>query len=125
MQLRIKVKPFLNLEIMSTSKRNQLRTIMQTAWQFVKRNGYTMSEALKYAWRNVKVCAKMRAGIVKFWFEKIDGSLREAWGTLRSDLTPNHSESDGRKKNDTVQVYYDTEKQAWRCFKKANLIKMA
>lgn len=110
---------------MSTSKRNQLRTIMRTAWQFVKRNGYTMSEALKYAWRNVKCCARMRAGIVKFWFEKVDGSLREAWGTLKSDLTPNHSESDGRRKNDTVQVYYDTEKQAWRCFKKANLIKMA
>jgi hypothetical protein len=31
----------------------------------------------------------------------------------------------GRKVNETVQTYFDTEKQEWRCFKKANLIRIA
>lgn len=102
-----------------------LRSVMLLAWQFVKRNGFSMSEAMKAAWRNVKVKAEMANGIVKFYFQKVDGSLREAYGTLNAELTPNHDSTDGRKKNDTVQVYYDTEKQAWRSFKKANLVKIA
>ena len=30
-----------------------------------------------------------------------------------------------RKPADTVQTYFDTEKQEYRCFKKANLIRIA
>lgn len=32
---------------MSNNNRNRLREMMTLAWQFVKRNGYTMSEAMK------------------------------------------------------------------------------
>ncbi len=32
-----------------------LSEIMTMAWQFVKRNGFTMSDALKAAWRNFKL----------------------------------------------------------------------
>ncbi len=35
------------------------------------------------------------------------------------------TKGDERKKNATVQVYFDTEKQAFRCFKKFNLVKIA
>lgn len=31
----------------------------------------------------------------------------------------------GRKASDTTQTYYDTEKCCYRCFKKANLVRMA
>ncbi len=31
----------------------------------------------------------------------------------------------GRKPNDNLQVYWDTEKEEYRCFKKCNLIKIA
>ena len=93
---------------------------MRMAWQFVKRNGFTMSRALKQAWANVKLSAAMRNGIVKFYFQKVDGTLREAYGTLKAELLP-PTEGTGRKPSDTVQVYYDTEKQAYRSFKKANL----
>lgn len=98
--------------------------IMQLAWQFVKKNGYTMSEALKTAWRNIKVKAAMKSRIVKFYFQKVDGSMREAFGTLALSLIPGESTGADRKKNDTVQTYWDTEKGAWRCFKKANLIRI-
>lgn len=95
--------------------------IMQQAWQFVKRNGFSMSEALKVAWRNIKVKMMMKKRIVKFYFLKVDGSIREAYGTLKENLIPATVGSD-RKRNDTVQTYFDTEKGEWRCFKKANLM---
>lgn len=102
-------------------RRNVLHDIMSLAWQFVKRNGFTMSEALKVAWANMKLKAAMKQRIVKFYFQKVDGSMREAYGTLKENLIPATS-GDNRKRNDTVQVYFDTERQEYRCFKKANLI---
>lgn len=107
---------------MATFK-DTMKEIMQLAWQFVKKNGFTMSEALKCAWANIRLRAQMQKRICKFYFQKVDGSLREAYGTLKSELVP---ETKGEKKtNATCQVYYDTEKCEWRCFKKANLIKIA
>lgn len=105
--------------------KSDLRSIMQMAWQFVKRNGFTMSEALHAAWLNFKLKVAMAVRIVKFYFQKVDGSIREAYGTLRSDLIPEVKGDDKRKKNDTVQVYYDTEKMEFRCFKVANLVRIA
>lgn len=97
---------------------------MKLAWQFVKKNGMTMAEAMKVAWANAKLRLAMRERIVKFYYQKVDGSIREAYGTLKEILIHATAES-GRKKNDTVSVYFDTEKGEWRCFKKANLLRMA
>lgn len=80
-------------------KKSDLRAIMQMAWQFVKRNGFTMAEALKTAWLNYKLKMAMMAKIVKFYFQKVDGTIREAYGTLRNDLMPEISGNDARKKN--------------------------
>lgn len=109
---------------MSAEKKNILSSIFKMAWQFVKRNGFTMSEALKAAWLNAKVKTAMKERIVKFWFQKVDGTLREAYGTLAENLLP-PTQGTGRKANDTIQVYFDTEKQEYRSFKKANLVRMA
>ena len=109
---------------MSKEKKTQLSEIMRTAWQFVKRNGFTISEALRTAWLNAKVRKAMKTGIAKFYFSKVDGSLREAYGTLKETMLP-PTLGTGRKANDTLQTYFDTEKQEYRCFKKANLVKMA
>lgn len=109
---------------MSTTFKNSLREVMNLAWQMVKRNGYTMSEAMKVAWANLKLKAAMKKRIVKFYFQKVDGSVREAYGTLAENLLPPTS-GEHRKKNDTIQVYYDTERQEYRSFKKANLLKIA
>lgn len=103
-------------------KATELREIMQLAWQFVKRNGCTISEALKVAWSNFKLRSMMSLSIVKFYYQKVDGSRREAFGTLSNKLIPAIESENTRAKNDTVQTYYDTEVQGWRCFKKLNLI---
>lgn len=57
-------------------KRNVLHDIMSLAWQFVKRNGFTMSEALKVAWANMKLKAAMKQRIVKFYFQKVGGKRK-------------------------------------------------
>lgn len=107
---------------MSQEKRIALGAVMRLAWQFVKRNGYSLSEALRTAWANVKLKARMQSGIVRFYYRKVDGSIREAFGTLAERLVPPTSGNDTRKKNDTIQTYYDTEIGEWRCFKVANLL---
>nr|DAY79999.1 MAG TPA: hypothetical protein [Caudoviricetes sp.] len=101
-----------------------LREIMRLAWQLVKKNGFAMAEALKTAWLNFKLKTKMRGGIVKFYYQKVSGEIREAYGTLRADLLPETKGTD-RKPNPTVQVYFDTEREEYRCFKVANLVKIA
>lgn len=106
-------------------KKEDLRRIMNTAWGFVRRNGYTLSQALKQAWANFKLGARLHAGIVHFYFRKMDGTIREAWGTLASNLVPATKGTDTRKPNPTIQTYFDTEKQEWRCFKVANLVSIA
>lgn len=104
-------------------KKTELRTIMQMAWQFVKRNGFELSEALKQAWQVFKLKKQMLKGIVKFYYQKVDGSIREAYGTLKSELMPAiDTSNDRRLKNPTVQVYFDTERQEFRCFKVANVL---
>lgn len=109
---------------MATDFKNKMREVMKLAWQMVKKNGYSMSEALKTAWMNIKLKASMKDRIVKFYFQKVDGSIREAYGTLKESLLPPTNGADNRKKSDTVQTYFDTEKSEYRCFKVANLIKI-
>ncbi len=99
----------------------ELRSIVCQAWMFIKMYGMSKSEAFKQAWKNWKLKVAMKHHIVKFVFEKVDGSTRTAWGTLIEKMLPPTSGQE-RKPNPTTQVYYDCEKQAYRCFKVANLI---
>lgn len=102
-------------------KRETLSKIMSLAWQMVRKNGYTISEALKVAWQNFKLKAKMKKGVVRFYYRKVNGELREAFGTLSDRVVPETKET-GRKANNTLQTYYDTEREEWRSFKIANLV---
>ena len=104
-------------------KTSDLSNIMSEAHRFIKIAGLSLSEALKKAWANFKLKVSMSKGIVKFYFQKVDGSIREAYGTLSEKLVPFTDVSKGIvKKNNTTQTYFDTEKQEWRCFKKSNLV---
>ncbi len=110
---------------MSTTIKIQLSNIMRMAWVFVRKYGFTMSEGLKQAWLNAKLKKELGKRIVKFYFQKINGDIREAYGTLASDKIPAIAGTDNRKRNDSVQVFFDTVKGEWRCFKIANLLRMA
>lgn len=108
---------------MSKERKNQLSEIMSLAWAFVRKNGYSMSEALKCAWANMKLRVQLSKRIVEFYFKKVDGTLRQAFGTLMADRVPD-TKGTGRRQSDALQTYFDTEKSEWRCFKKCNLIKV-
>ncbi|MFK2502880.1 DUF2693 domain-containing protein, partial [Bacteroides fragilis] len=45
---------------MSTTFRGQMKEVMQMAWSFVRKNGYSMSEALKCAWANLKLKSALK-----------------------------------------------------------------
>ena len=104
-------------------KNTDKKNVFTLAWQFARQTGLSFSECLKKAWQNIKLKSKMSTQIVRFYFQKVDGTTREAWGTLRPDLLPPTQQS--RKTNDTVQVYFDTECHEYRCFKKFNLVSIA
>lgn len=108
---------------MSKERKIQLSEIMTMAWSFVRKNGYTMSEAMICAWANVKLRSQLSKRVVEFYFKKVDGTMRQAFGTLMSDRVP-QTKGTGRKQGDGLQTYFDTEKEEWRCFKKCNLVKL-
>lgn len=108
---------------MSNERKDSLREVFKMMWQFIRKNGYSRSEALKCAWANIKLKSAMKQRIVKFYFQKVDGTIREAYGTLKSSLMP-QTQGSGRKHNETTQTYYDKEKAEYRCFKKANLVRI-
>lgn len=111
---------------MSTERKLQMSQLMQNAWMFVKNYGLTMKEAMVKAWGILKLKKQMLKGIVKFFYTKVDGSTRMAWGTLKADLLPQREgESKQRKSNASVFCYYDTDKQEYRCFKLANYLNIA
>ena len=109
---------------MSTTFKNSMREVMSTAWQFVRKNGYTMSEAMKVAWANYKLKQAMKNKIVRFYYRKVSGEIREAFGSLQDKLLP-PTQGTGKKANDTLFTYFDTEKGEYRSFKKANLLSIA
>ena len=105
----------------NVSRKTQvLSDVMKSAWRFFRMTGTSFPECLQRAWRNYNLVKRMLKGIVHFYFQKVDGTIREAWGTLSAGMLP--EVGDGRKRNDFVQVYFDTEKNEFRSFKKFNLV---
>ena len=98
------------------------REVMMLAWQFRRDNNYDMSEALEVAWMNANLVRMMRNSVVEFEFYKSDGSRRVAHGTLKREMCPATKGCD-KARNKSIQVYFDTEKNEWRCFKKCQLIR--
>lgn len=98
-----------------------LSKLMLQAWQFVKSYNYTMSKALKCAWANLKVKAALLKGYVKFTFKKVSGEIRTAIGTLANIPIQTFSNKN-RAKSDSIQTYFDIERNEFRCFHKELLI---
>lgn len=56
--------------------------VMKYAHQLAKTTEYTWKICLIKAWELYRLAKNMRKGIVKFAFQKVDGSIRHASGTL-------------------------------------------
>ena len=101
-------------------KRNDLQTIMRRAWTLFRSTGKAFAVCLSKAWALYRLTKRMRAGIVRFAYEKADGTLRKACGTLHDVAAT--VKGTGRP-NDALTIrYYDVEADGWRSFKVENLV---
>lgn len=106
---------------MKASKFNKSQ-IFKSAWQMVRNFGYTLAQALKCAWANAKFLVIASERLCEFVYLKVDGTTRRAIGTL----TKKYENTSGthRPQNDAVQCYYDIDAEAWRSFRKRNLLQV-
>ena len=110
---------------MSTNFKNQMKEVMQTAWRFFKVTGESFSECLKRAWQVYKLSKAMKTKIVQFFYQKVSGEIRQAFGTMKDEIIHDKVKGAGCRKNEDLFNYWDTEAGGWRSFKKFNLIKIA
>lgn len=66
---------------------------------------------------------RLQTEVVSFTYQKTDGSIREAKGTLLKKYCP-EVKGNGKPTPEHLQIYYDVEKGCWRCFKKDSLIEV-
>ena len=100
--------------------KTDLSMIMRRAWQITRSTGKAFAVCLAKAWVLYRLTKQMRDGVVRFAYEKADGTLRKAVGTLH-EVTAT-VKGTGRP-NDALTIrYYDIEAGGWRSFKVENFI---
>lgn len=103
-----------------------MREVMSTAWRFFKVTGESFADSLKRAWQVYKLAKEMKIRTVQFFYQKVNGEIRQAFGTMRDEVIADKIKGgDTRKKNSDLFTYWDCEKEAFRSFKKFNLVKIA
>ena len=92
----------------------------------LKGRAITPSQALKYAWWFERFRANLAVGAFRFSYFKLDGSIREAVGTLDPALIPTEHLPKGGADSDTsfngAFAYYDLTAGGWRSFRLDNFI---
>lgn len=105
-------------------KKNNFRArVMKYAWQLWRNTKQQWRVCMIKAWQLYRLAKAMREGVVKFYYEKADGTIRKAMGTLKN--MPVGATLGGKKMTKPsykTMAYFDTEKKAFRCFKIENLI---
>lgn len=103
-----------------------MKEIMSNAWRMFKVTGESFAECLKRAWQVYKLAKAMKTKTVQFFYQKVSGEIRQAFGTMKDEVIADKIKgSDTHKKNEDLFTYWDTEKKAFRSFKKFNLVKIA
>lgn len=110
---------------MATIFKNQMRDVMNDAWRMFRITGESFSSCLKRAWVILRLKLKMQTKIVQFYYQKMNGEIRQAFGTLQDDIVNEYVKGTGRKPNENLFTYFDCEKQEFRSFKKFNIIRIA
>ena len=89
------------------------------AYALMKATGKAFAVCLSRAWALYRLTKQMHKGIVSFAYEKSDGSLRKAKGTLKD--IQNLIKGTGSENYKTVR-YFDIEANGFRSFKVENFI---
>jgi len=108
-----------------TNKFNSQRKsrLFKIAWTYFKDGLFqTFGLALKAAWNRFKVVKALKNGLAYFTFEKSNGSIRNAIGTLLNNNFNYQSKGSNRKENYSVVKYWDVVSKGWRSFRIDRLI---
>ena len=100
-------------------KKSFRHKVFRMAYELVHATGKTFAVCLSRAWALYRLTKQMRGGIVSFAYEKADGSLRKAKGTLKD--IQGLIKGTGKENYKTVR-YYDVEAGGFRSFKIENFI---
>jgi hypothetical protein len=85
--------------------------------------GYDLNQSLQTSALIEALQFKLVNGTAHFIYHKINGELREAFGTLLERVADRNINGRGYpRKLDGLQAYFDIEEQAWRSFRYENLI---
>ncbi|WP_312089727.1 SH3 beta-barrel fold-containing protein [Chryseobacterium sp.] len=101
--------------------KNFRTNVFKRAYEIMKTTGKSFAVCLSKAWQLYTLSKLMKTKVVTFYYEKIDGSLRKASGTLNID---DYQAKTDRLQNPKVFNYYDVDAKSFRCFKVENLIKV-
>ena len=101
---------------MNTSFRHK---VFCMAYELAKATGKTFAVCLSRAWALYRLTKQMHSGIVSFAYEKADGSLRKAKGTLQNITYL--IKGTGKENYKTVR-YFDVDAGGFRSFKVENFI---
>lgn len=96
---------------------------METLYDYFIAQGLPDEECCRLCALNANLVDRMTRSVVRFSYRKKDGSERIAMGTLQSDKMP---ETKGKTSTLGIgtQVYYDVDKNAFRCFTKKDLLQI-
>lgn len=100
--------------------------VLSLAWAIRRQNQFlAWGQCQAQAWQVVRLRAALRAGATRFTFQKQDGEVREAYGTLNPALFQYEAKGSDRAENLTAIKYYDLDKQAWRSFRAERILRVA
>lgn len=83
--------------------------------------GKPLDEALSGV-ESTKFRNLLKKNVVKFRYKKKDGSVRTALGTLKKDMLPKYKTDKRPAYNPSRFVYWDTERDQFRSFLRANFV---
>ncbi len=99
------------------------KNLFLAAWHLLKKGIVkTFSDALKLAWKKIQIVKSLKAGVFSFKYKKVDGSIRDAKGTLCNEYFVYESKGSESAINYGIVKYYDLDAQAFRSFKIENYI---
>ena len=84
----------------------------------IKAQFESFSQALRHAWKVIKLTVKMKSSYVSFKYRKVDGSIREAVGTLNF----NYESKGGKSSPVDSLLYFDQSVKAIRSCKLINIL---
>ena len=107
--------------------KTQRQRVTLWAWEFTRQHSYTWSQAMKKAWKEIKLRdlnTALAHKTVRVSFMKVNGEITTREATRSSKLIPQSfaPKGTGQGKHDNLVTFYSLTDGGWRSFRSENLI---